>query len=174
MENKFVGLLKSIQPKEEILELFEKIIVDVWKDKKKESLGEKSRLEKKLGKLQLERKKIDSLVIGEVFDKDTYRENVERVQEEIMVLKIELNETSIELNDIESCLNYCKFFLSNCASLWVGAKLDLRQRFQNLIFPEGICYDGKAFGTAPLSFIFKYLQQLRTKELHLAPRAGRR
>ncbi len=172
LEDKFIDLLESIQPKKEILDLFEAIIVDVWKNKQKDSFGEKSKLEKRLEKLKLERKKIDSLVIGEVFDKDTYRRNVERVEEEIMVVKIELNEASIELNDAEGCLNYCKFFLSNCASLWVGAELNLRQRFQNLIFPQGICYDGKAFGTTPLAFIFKYLQQLRTKELHLAPRAG--
>jgi len=172
MENKFASLLKSIQPREEILGLFEEIIVDVWKGKQQESLGEKSKLEKKLGELETKRNKIEDLLIDEVFNNDTYRRKVERIEEEIMVVKIELNETSIELNDIESCLNYCKFFLSNCASLWAEGELDLRQRFQNLIFPQGICYDGKAFGTAPLAFIFKYLQQLPIKELHLAPRAG--
>ena len=99
------------------MDLFEAIVVDVWKGKQQDSLREKSKLEKKLEELKSKRKKIDSLIIDEVFDKDTYRTNVERVEEEIMVVKIGLNEASIELNDIESCLNYCRFFLSNCSSL---------------------------------------------------------
>ncbi len=173
LENTFVDLLQSIQPKKDTLDLFEAIVVDVWKGKQQDSLREKSKLEKKLGELESKRKTIDNLIIEEVFDKDTYRRNVEAVEEEIIVVNIELNEANIELNDIESCLNYCRFFLSNCASLWVGAELDLRQRFQNLILPEGISYDGKVFGTARLAFIFRHLQQLSTKELHLAPRTGR-
>ena len=169
LENKFADLLESIQPEKEILDLFQVIVVDVWKGRQQDSLREKSKLEKKLGELESKRKKIDNLIVDEVFDKDTYRRNVEGVEEEVMVVKIELNEASIELNDVESCLNYCRFFLSNCASLWVGAELDLRQRFQNLIFPQGICYDGKVIGTAPLAFIFMYLRQIPTKELQLAP-----
>ena len=172
LENKFTDLLESIQPKKEILDLFEAIVVDVWKGKQQHDLKEKSKLEKKLAELESKRKTIDELIIKGTFDENSYRRNVKGVEEETMVVKIELNEASIELNDVESCLNYCRFFLSNCASLWIGGELDLKQRFQNLIFPQGICYDGKAFGTTPLAFIFKYLQQLPTKELHLAPRAG--
>lgn len=115
---------------------------------------------------------MDHLVIDGVFNEDAYRRNVERIEDEIMLMKIELNETKIVLNDVESCLNYCKYFLLNCALLWVGAKLDLRQRFQNLIFLQGISYDGKAFGTARLTFIFRHLQRSSTKKSHLPPWTG--
>ncbi len=172
MESKFIDLLESVQPKQEILQLFEAIVVDVWKDKQQESLGDKSRLQNKLRELEIERKRIDELIIKGTFDDNAYTRNMERIKEDMMLVKIELNETKLELNDVEGCLNYCKYFLSNCASLWVGAELDLRQRFQSLIFPQGISYDGKVFGTTPLAFIFRHLQQLSTKKLHLAPRAG--
>ena len=173
LESKFIDLLESVQPKQEILQLFEAIVVDVWKDKQQESLGDKSKLEKKVKELETKRNKIDDLVIEGVFNEDIYKKNVERVEEDMMLVKIELNEAKIKPSDVESCLNYCNYFLLNCVSLWVGAELDLRQRFQSLIFPQGISYDGKVFGTTPLAFIFKYLQQLPTKELHLAPHRGR-
>ena len=172
LESKFIDLLESVQPKEEILELFEAIVKDVWKDKQQKSLGDKSRLQNKLRELEIERKRIDELIIKGTFDDNAYTRNMERIEEEVMLVKIEFNDANIELNDVGGCINYCKFFLSNCASLWVEAELNLKQRFQNLIFPQGICYDGKAFGTTPLAFIFNYLHQLPTEELHLAPRAG--
>ncbi len=146
----------------------------MWKSKRQECLTKESNLDKKLKELKERRKRIDDLIIEGTFNEDTYRRNVEGVEEDMILVKTELNEAKIQPNDIENCLNYCNYFLLNCASLWVGAELDLRQRFQNLIFPQGICYDKNAFGTAPLSCIFKYLQQLPTKELHLGTHRGQR
>ena len=91
-----------------------------------------------------------------------------------MVKQLELNENLIELNDVEACLNYCKFFLSNIANLWVNVDLNLKQRFQTLIFPEFIYYNGETFRTTATALISKQLQSKSFTGLRLgSPSRGR-
>ena len=49
-------ILKEIQPKKEIMNLFEEIIMDVWKTKNKESFKEVQKLEKELNELKIKKK----------------------------------------------------------------------------------------------------------------------
>ena len=49
------------------------------------------------------------------------------------------------------------------ADLWVQASLELRRRFQQLFFPDGIAFDGKAFvGTGVTAPAFNYLRPVDT------------
>ncbi len=72
-----------------------------------------------------------------------------------MVKQIELNENKIDADDSERCSNFCKYFISNIADLWRNADLDLKQRFQKLIFPEKLLYKKGRFGTTKIALIFK-------------------
>lgn len=64
---------------------------------------------------QLER--VEELAIKGTFDEDTYKRKSDKLKSEILAKQVELNETTIELNNTEACLNYCKFFLMNIAHL---------------------------------------------------------
>ncbi len=157
LDAKFYELLRSIQPNADVLALFEAIILDVWKNKQAEQIKEEYRLEMELNALSKKKDRIDELMIKGTFDDATYKKKIEEMNSEIIIKRTELNEAKIELNDAEACLNYCKSFLSNLSNLWVNAPLDLKQRFQSLVFPEGIAFDGEKFGTANISLIFKEL-----------------
>ena len=171
LDTEFINYLESIQPESDILDLFEAVVMDVWKTKQASRIAEKRRVEKDLKSLEERRDRIDELIIEGVFGEETYQAHSERIQEEIVMRRLELDEADTELNDIEACLSYCKFFLSNCAALWEQAELNLKQRFQNLIFPEGIAFDGMSFGTARPAFIFKQLQPQTAQKCELvAPR----
>ena len=69
-------------------------------------------------------------------------------------------------------IDYCKYFISNISHLWKNAELDLKQRFQNLIFPEGIEYDSEKFGTARTSIIFKHLHDIGSDVSRVAALRG--
>jgi len=49
-------------------------------------------------------------------------------------------------------------FPSNLAKLWANADINLKQRFQNLIFPDKIYYENGTFRTTATALIFKQLQ----------------
>ena len=112
-------------------------------------------------------------MIKEVFDEETYKRKSEDLKAKILAKQVELSETRIELNDVEACLNYCKFVLTNLASLWPQADVNLKQRFQTLIFPDKIFYneDG-TFRTTATALIFKQLQSELSRESQLVAPAG--
>ncbi len=172
LETSFYELLKSIQPSADILNLFEAIVLDVWKNKQAEQIKEEYRLEKELKALEEKKDRLDELIIKGTFDEATYKRKIEDINNDIIVKRTELNETKIELNDVGSCLNYCKAFMGNIANLWANAGLDLRQRFQSLVFPEGIAFDGEKFGTARFSPIFEQLQMKHASKTSLIELTG--
>ena len=172
MERVFYAKLEHLKPSEAVLELFTAIVVDVWQEKHAERIKEQNRLELELRQLENRKARIDELMIQGTFDEETYKEQLEQLEQQRMVRQLELNEAKIERNDIEACLNYCNAFLKNLAKLWANADVNLKQRFQNLVFPQGIKYEGGSIGTALISPIFKLLQQENSEQSIMAPRVS--
>lgn len=172
LEEEFYQCLKKLQPKKEIMDLFKVIVLDIWKKKKEESFKEVKRLEKEMQKLREKKERINELTIKGTFDNKTYKEESLKVNNEILVKQIELNEYKIDLDDSETCINFCKYFISNIAELWRGADLDLKQRFQKLIFPEKILYKKGRFRTTKTALIFKVFDGKSSPNYCLAPRVG--
>lgn len=173
LEGLFYERLKTIQPKSGLVKLFESIVLDVWHTKQETTSKDAQKLEKQLKQLEEKRDRIEELMIQNVFDDETYKRRIQEVAGEILVKQIELNETKIDLHDIEACLNYCKGFLINAANVWHQADLDTKQRFQQFIFPQGLTYErGGSFGTAPISSIFQVLQDLSYNKSKMATPAG--
>ncbi len=172
LESKFCDYLITFQPNPDVISLFEAVVLDVWKQKQTDQIKEEARLEKQMKDLEQTKNRLDELIIKGVLDEETYKTKVEAIKNDITVKRIEINETKIELDDIESCLNFCKYFLSNIANLWETADLNLKQRFQTLIFPEKIYYDEKKFRTTATALIFKQMQDFSTGECGLVGPRG--
>lgn len=173
LEGVFYEYLQSIQPKIGIVKLFEVVVLDVWHKKQEDTTKEVLRHEKELKDLKSKRDRIEELMIDGTFDDATYKRKAQDIENELMVKQIELNETKIDLDDIQACLNYAKGFLINASNVWLHADLDTRQRFQHLVFPEGLTYKtGGSFGTTRMSSIFSLLQNLETAKSNMATPAG--
>ena len=99
-----------------------------------------------------------------IFDDITYKQKSAEVINEITVKKVEPTEAGAELNDIEECLGYCKYFLANIADLLENADHNLKQRFQSLIFPDKIYYENGTFRTTATALIIKQLQCETSRE----------
>ena len=172
LEGKFYAYLLSFQPKPEILDLFEAIVMDTWNNRRSEQIKAEHKLNQELKTLNERKNKIADLAITGTFNGETYKQKFEEVQNEIIVKEIELSDTKINLNEIETCLNYCKYFLSNLAKLWTNADVNQKQRFQSYIFPDKIYYENGTFRTTATALIIKQLQCETPRELHLATPTG--
>lgn len=55
-------------------------------------------------------------------------------------------------------IDYIMNFMGNAHKLWVDADVEMRQRFQNVIFPEGVVLDTKniQFGTSLINPLYRY------------------
>ena len=153
----FLDRLKSISPAKETVKLFEEIIKDVWRSKHKALIETNKKLKSEIRKLQIKKDRANELLLEGTLNKDDYLEIVDGIKEKICNLKLDINNSQMELSDIDNCINYCSRFLLELPEMWKMADIDLKQRFQTFIFPQGIEYYKGKFGTAQTAIIFNVL-----------------
>jgi hypothetical protein len=64
----------------------------------------------------------------------------------------------VEEFDVETVLNFALETIRDASQFWIHGSLEQKRRFQQVIFPEGLVFDGKEFGTATTCLAFSYLQ----------------
>jgi hypothetical protein len=75
----------------------------------------------------------------------------------------------LEKFDVEGILAFAERVLPRASDLWVQASLDQRQRLQEVLFPDGVVFDGNRFvRTGVSSPAFKYLTAVQPTEKNLA------
>ena len=90
----------------------------------------------------------------------SYERQRDKLREDLALVEIESTEAKLDELDIEGVLAFAENVLTDATGLWVAASLDQKQRLQNVLFPEGLTFDGKAFGTAATCLAFKQLEDL--------------
>ena len=166
VESKFYEYLKSIQPNPELLNLFEKITSDVYQAKTVDIGKTRQKVGQDLKKLNAEKARIRQLIIAGTLSEEDYKIEINRVNIAIEEKNAALL-TLVETHDFQECWDYCKAFIGNIAQLWKDGDLAKKQRFQSLIFPEGLYFDGKNIGTAKLSLLFQHFYALQAQKSNL-------
>jgi hypothetical protein len=49
------------------------------------------------------------------------------------------------ITDLEAALNFATSALSNAAEVWVQCSPEQKQRFQRVLFPNGLVFDGESY-----------------------------
>lgn len=167
LESKFTEYLQDIAPKDEFLDAFKATVMDLWKENEKQIKAEKLKYERRLAVLKEKRRRIFEMREEGSYSKEDFMERKNSVEEEMAVVKLALDESRIEDFNIEGALNYAIGFIRNLDKEWADLLPNSGGRFQKLVLPEGIPYNGNGeFGTAKLGMIFNLNQVfLRDKSL---------
>lgn len=126
----------------------------------------------RLKTLKIRKKKIADLVIKGTFNDKTYKDLNNEIDGNITLKTIQMNELKLDYQDIESCMNYCNYFLRNISKLWISSGISLKIKFQNIIFPKGSVYDNGTLKIDNLSTIFKVLKPDIGKESTMVAHRG--
>jgi hypothetical protein len=86
--------------------------------------------------------------------------------------EIDLADVVSEQLDVDGVLAFAEHVLTNAARLWMELGLDQKHRLQQVLFPEGLRFDGERFGTAVTCLAFKQLAEDGEAESRLASPAG--
>lgn len=172
LEENFIKYLKELKPKDSVIDKFCEAVKSKWKEEISEQSKYKSKLTNEIKKLEDKRNRITELVIDGTFNKETYKKQINSIETQIAVKRIELSETEIEVNDINSFINYCNYFIKNISKLWIRNDIELKIKFQNIIFPEGIYYKGGIIGTTKIATVFEVLKAKNTKESTMVAHKG--
>ena len=173
LESEFLKLIEQLQPKAEYLNLFREIVLDVWKDRQKETIKLVSALESRVTELKAKRQKlIEAFVYQHSIEKSIYQEQLELIDDDIALAQLDVHDAKLEELDIEAALNYATSALQNAAKFWIQCSSDQKQNFQRVLFPEGLVFDGESYRTAPTCIAFSYLQDISEGKSNLASRTG--
>ena len=155
LENEFIDYLNRITPKKEFLEAFKAAVLDLWNDKESYLQNEAQKYARQLAAFEEKRKRIFEMREEGLYTPEEFRERKEEIENRIMTTKISLDETRIDQFDIEGTLIYATNFISDLGRQWLDLTIS-HERFQKLVFPEGISYvRNKGFGTAKLGLIYE-------------------
>ena len=86
--------------------------------------------------------------------------------------QIACNEATVEELDVETVLAFAELTLTNASRLWTDASLDQKQRLQNVLFPEGVTFDGAGIGTTATCLAFKQLATFHAQKDGMASPPG--
>ncbi len=173
IEDKFLELLKSIQPRENFLQLFEESVMSEWKEKGQSFELDATKHEATIKILEERKKNIYKMREDGDYTTEEFKARKEEVENELVTAKISLSETHIEQFDIQAALAYAHNFMRSLDRQWFDASSDLRARFQKIVFPLGIPYDREeGFRTTKLGYIFELNQQFSAKNSSLVDRTG--
>ena len=151
------------------MNLFKEIVLDVWKQRQGEAIKLVTTLQSGVVALQAKRQRvIDAFLHERVIDKTTYQEQLDLLNEEVALTELEIYETKLEELDLEAALNFAICALGNAAAFWNQCSSEQKQRFQRILFPNGLIFDGESYRTAPTCIAFSYLQGILVGKSSLA------
>ena len=154
--------LTRLAPKKEEMGMFRSLIIDYWEGKHTELNTDIATIDRNIEKVEEEKVRVVELTKQNVFDSETAKEELDRIKEKITVLRLNRNDLQIEEFDVETCVNYCLYFMVNVYKLWYEVKLTDKIKFQEMIFPEGVLYDYSTFGTTKTAHIYTLKQLIDT------------
>ena len=139
--SRFEDLLSQIEPKPNTLKLMKEVLVRTSVKQLGNINQDVSELRDKLDELSSTRANtIKKYVNGKLTD-DEKQMAIDYVDTEKLDITDQLAELEQQQTVSEANIEYALNFMANMAHQWSDASLDLKQKFQNMIFPNGFEYD---------------------------------
>ena len=158
IEEKFCEYLRNFQPKPEIMELLEYKLVHYWKEKNQDYKHQLKRDRTRLTELRAMKDNLVKKLLRDVIDDKTYKEQMDWLQKEILILEETCEQGKIIDYDFESYVDYGKKFLSNLSEIWRKSEIKIKQRIQNFVFPAQIYFDGINFEPTQIVSVLRFIK----------------
>jgi site-specific DNA recombinase len=160
LEGLFVELLSRLQPEAGYMRLFNAIVVDVWNGRQGEAKRLRASLEAVVAQNRERLDRVDEAFLHErSIDRQSYERQRDQLREHLALAEMELSAATEKQLDVEGALAFAEHLLTNAARLWMELGLDQKQQLQQVLFPEGLRFDGEKFGTAVTCLAFKQLAE---------------
>lgn len=173
LEDSFIEYLRQVTPSDASLTLFKEVALDVWQTKRNEFNGDAARHEKKLEEIKAQINQLISMRARNIITDEQLQEQKQPLEELSIVEQVALSETKIEEWDIEAAINYATHFMTDLARQWNDYSLEQKQRFQQLVFPEGIIYEkNSGCRTNRLSPIYELFSESQIQNANLVAPPG--
>jgi site-specific DNA recombinase len=156
----FTELVAGLRVPPGLLRLFQRIVRDVWADREAEATAVRKRAEKKLTALKEKKSALVDLLVRNVLDEVTYKEQVQVLDADIVGKQLEVSDARHEELDLDGLLNFAEYLMQNLEGLWMQGALSEKQRLQRAMFPYGVPYLNGQFGTCVTGKVFSMFDEV--------------
>ncbi len=145
LEPKYYEYLQELTPSPRMVKLLEAIIIDKWNSQVVDIKKQSQEQERKIKQLKETKSRLLRMAANTEWDGASSKD----IKDEIVKINNEINEAEVvckqaaETIDVTECWEFAQYFLTHMADLWQTAGIDLRQRIQGLITPEGFVLEGE-------------------------------
>ena len=165
----FVQHLQNIKPATEFMELFKAIVTDIYKEKRVDEEKQKNALRDNIETLKDKKSKLIDFKIDGTISQEDYDFKSAQITMQLQEYEFQLANIMDIGSDMEKCLKYACSVISNLDEFWLNATLDIKQRLQQLIYPQGLTYDLNNFRTTEMSSLFKIIGTLSVPSYNMVP-----
>lgn len=114
------------------------------------------------GRITEVEKKIERLeerYIDEEVSKDLYEKHSAKYKQEEKEINKELQKLEEQTSNFDGCIDIAVATASRLGNLWEESDYNMKQKLQNLVFPEGVLYNKKngQCRTTRVNFIFEII-----------------
>ncbi len=171
--NEFEALLLRVRPSRDLLKLFKEIVIRRWNEEFREVQEKRRNVDRQIQDVEDEKNAVIKQNLKGIYDDETTKDQLDRIElkkAELKLARTELYEGEMEK---EAIVDYAINFMANASALWREAELADRQRFQKMIYPDGIPYIfGEGFGTAEMGLCYEEIKLIEAKKQKEATLVG--
>ena len=170
LESEFNRFLRQLRPNSSYLPVFRESVTAAYEKKFAESLEIRDALERELRQKVVNKRKLnDAYIYRSAISEADYRQMKEALEQEILTLEMKVNEARQEEIDIQQLLDFSENLLLNAAGTWSESGLEQKQRLQQVLFPQGVSYEGGSYRTTVTNPMFNLLREkIEEKEVLVA------
>ncbi len=174
LERGFTDLLATLKLAPKYHALFRAIVLDVWEKRHEEAAEARRAREKRVKVVEEKRERlVAAFVYQQAIDEQTYRDQLRRLDEETAFASADWVDSTMEEQELKGLLDFAGHLLENPGRAWSEFTLDQQQRFQRMVFPEGLtCERSGRIGTAATSPVFRYLSGIRGEKKAVVAHTG--
>ncbi|WP_419788840.1 recombinase family protein [Mucilaginibacter sp. X4EP1] len=145
------------------LNLIKQQAVATFNQYSKGYMDERAVLQEKHAELNKKILRLEERLMDEEIPSELYYKYMAKYNEEKEVLETELNKATLEMSNLDDCVQHAIDFAINLPKKWLSADYNIKQRLQHLLFPDGISYNRKTdqCRTSRINFVFLYLAYLK-------------
>lgn len=171
-EQNFYNLLKSIQPNKDFIKFFKLVLADVHKRKYQESSKQIDKIDTEIFNLKRRKEKLLQKNLDGVISDEDYKEQTNICNEQIAIKEIERSEYREKESSADHLIALVETLFENLSTLWLESNFENKQRFQSLVFSEGIPVSNSGFGTTTLALPFNLINGFAADEETLVTPRG--
>ena len=164
MHEKYEQMLSKYDLSETMLQEFESILREEMKAYQAESLEERKRLKKLMTEVEGEIKNMKVRFATGKIDEEIYEVAIKEMQNRKDILTLELEKCNDNLSNLETQIPAIISTACKLGTLWHDGDLETKRKIQNLVYPNGICWnkENRCYRTQNRNKFFDILDRYST------------